>query len=268
MGSPWIREATFSGEPRASEQVQVIMAASGVAEAKRLACALQMALMLVLALGTARIAMAESAAGAAATAGAGGGGAEAKRDVMDDAKFYTLDTFELESEEVQAQHTEPPASERGWNSKIAWTNSLEDAKKRAAGSGRPLMVVVHNTACSACKKLQAVFAESPRRGEVEALARYFEMVNLQNAEEPIEKDYSPDGSYFPRVFFVDGASGLVRRDINNTRGPKEYAFFYSKAEDLIREMGAALRQLAPQHAAKAEEERRRIEEGFAAKDEL
>lgn len=146
--------------------------------------------------------------------------------------------------------TVPPGA-RGFNEDIAWVNSLPDALATVREEGRPAMVLIHNSACGACGKLKEVFTASDEADEIVGLSRGFVMVNLQNEEEPkANDDYSPDGSYIPRLFFVS-KEGRVQYDLKNARGTEGYDYFYYRGEDVVREMKRAADKLGATGGAAA-----------------
>ena len=71
---------------------------------------------------------------------------------------------------------------RGWGDGIPWT-TLD-----ALDVSKPTMVVIHKSWCGACKRLKPLVAESAR---VAALADHFNMVNLQDDEEPADDQFKP-----------------------------------------------------------------------------
>ncbi|CAE1277609.1 TXNDC12 [Acanthosepion pharaonis] len=120
---------------------------------------------------------------------------------------------------------------RGWNDKIHW-QTLSQGLDLAAKLDKPAMVIIHKTWCSACKSLKRDFAKN---AEIQEMSQHFVMVNTQDDEEPKEDKYAPDGSYIPRILFVDGSSN-VRVQHYNEDGNKKYRYFYSSAREVITSM--------------------------------
>jgi protein-disulfide reductase (glutathione) len=86
-------------------------------------------------------------------------------------------------------------------------NSLDEAKAAAEENGRPILLLIHKSWCGACKALRTVFADSDA---IEHQAAHFNMVNLEDDEEPKDKAFQPDGGYIPRIMFLT-SKGLVKR---------------------------------------------------------
>ncbi|KXJ18963.1 thioredoxin domain-containing protein 12 [Exaiptasia diaphana] len=135
---------------------------------------------------------------------------------------------------------------RGWGDHIDW-KTLEEGKLEAQNSRKPMMIVVHKSWCGACKALKPRFSTS---SEIADLSRKFVMVNLEDEEEPKDQQYHIDGSYIPRIFFLD-SFGVVQKDITNKGGNPSYRYFYSNAESIVTSMKTALEQMTKDiHQAK------------------
>jgi protein-disulfide reductase (glutathione) len=74
------------------------------------------------------------------------------------------------------------------------------------------------------------------------------LFRAQDKEEPIDPEYSIDGTYIPRVFFLD-SSGAVRHEISNPTHDDKYKYFYKSADELVAGMKAAVNLLDVQNAA-------------------
>ncbi len=138
-----------------------------------------------------------------------------------------------------AQATDPelpaaPANGFG-DGDITW-RSLDVGLEEAKRSGRPLMLVVHTSWCSRCKALKPQFATA----DVERLAEHFVMVNVDQDEDERVMRYGPDGTYIPRVMFLD-PSGTLDPAIGNERSPK-FKYFYTSSLDLVKSMHVALQR--------------------------
>ncbi len=125
-----------------------------------------------------------------------------------------------------------------WNDDgIAWREPDWSAiRKEAAATSRPVLLLVHRTWCSACKQLRPKFAESK---EIEALAE--RLVMVKTAEERGEftgSQFSPDGSYFPRILFF-GSNGEFFDEIAPRKD--KYKYFHFGVESIVKAMEKALR---------------------------
>ena len=60
-------------------------------------------------------------------------------------------------------------------------------------------------------------------------------------QEPKDKQFSPDGGYVPRVFFLSAATQKVQNEIYNAKGNKEYKYFYWDSSDLLDSMKKAVK---------------------------
>lgn len=125
---------------------------------------------------------------------------------------------------------------RGFGDFYEWY-SLEAGLKESERTGRPVMMVVHKSWCSACKRLAPLFAGS---SDIQSMASAFVMVNVHDDEEPQDPQYKPDGGYIPRILFIE-PGGKVRTDIVNTQGNPQYKYFYTSGENVAAGMKAAVK---------------------------
>ena len=102
---------------------------------------------------------------------------------------------------------------------------------------KPVLMLFHKTWCGACKQLRAKVEKS---AEFEALARHFVMANVEDDDEPADEKYSPQGSYSPRVMFLQ-PDGAVADVVNEFGSDPGHLHFYGTADELVRGMLAALR---------------------------
>lgn len=126
-----------------------------------------------------------------------------------------------------AEGRTPPADKRvatapanGWGDDIAW-RSLEEGLAEAKEKSMPLMLLVHTTWCSKCKKLKKAFSSDQ---EIAELSERFVMVNVDQDEVPQVELYGPDGTYIPRVMILS-PNGKVDTKLINQRSPR-YKYFY------------------------------------------
>jgi protein-disulfide reductase (glutathione) len=121
----------------------------------------------------------------------------------------------------------------GWGDAYDW-QSFEDAKRSAAQRGTGTMMVIWKTWCGACKALRPNFA-----GSAELVAAVkdsgFAITNLADDAEPAEEAYKSDGSYIPRIVFLD-AAGQVLPAIS---GNAKYKHFFNSIEDIVSALNTA-----------------------------
>jgi protein-disulfide reductase (glutathione) len=126
------------------------------------------------------------------------------------------------------------APANGWGETIAWrpfSEGLAEAKRERM----PVMLVVHTAWCGKCKALKHSAFRDPA---LHALSERFVMVNLDQDSQPEALDYAPDGSYIPRVVFLD-PDGRLDAALHNPR-PSRFAYFYAPSDDLLGTMQRAL----------------------------
>lgn len=125
------------------------------------------------------------------------------------------------------------APANGYGDRIAW-RGLDEGLQESAASGRPLMLVVHAAWCPRCKELKRRFFDP----ELAAASERFVMVNLDQDAQPDGMRYGPDGTYIPRVLFLD-PKGNLDASLSNP-GRSKYKYFYSHRDDLVATMQTAL----------------------------
>lgn len=111
-----------------------------------------------------------------------------------------------------------PSSARGlegadeWNSaEIDWKD-MRTGVREATSSGKPVLMLMQATWCSACKKYRGVFKDK----EVVAASRNLVMILVDIDREPeVNSGFAPDGTYVPRTIFLD-ATGEVRSDLKGS----------------------------------------------------
>jgi thiol:disulfide interchange protein len=125
-----------------------------------------------------------------------------------------------------------------WNdAQIKWmpyTEGLAAAKK----THRPICLIFHTTWCPHCANYSTVFSD-PR---VADKAKSFVMIRLdkdQNRE--LSKQYSPDGEYIPRTYFLSPQGKL---DESLTEGRAQFKYFYNEKDpaSLLAGMDRALKK--------------------------
>jgi protein-disulfide reductase (glutathione) len=126
---------------------------------------------------------------------------------------------------------------RGFGSDIDWVEWTK-AVSIARDLNKPIFLLIHKTWCGACKTLKRSFETSPKREELVELSKEFVMVNTEDDEEPEHEEYSPDGRYIPRIFFLrkDGS----RLDLDNKKNFPRNAYYYPQLPDVVKAMKEAL----------------------------
>lgn len=126
----------------------------------------------------------------------------------------------------------------GWNSKkILYRKfnkaTLDEAKRQQ----KPIMLIIHKTWCPACKQMRRKFEAS---AEIEALSEYFVMADAEDDDEPTDERYAPNGSYSPRILFVNPENGNLYPITNPAPTDPNSPHFYGSATEVVRGMMAAL----------------------------
>eukprot|EP01065_Artemidia_motanka_P039567 TRINITY_DN48539_c0_g1_i1.p1 TRINITY_DN48539_c0_g1~~TRINITY_DN48539_c0_g1_i1.p1 ORF type:complete len:177 (+),score=48.25 TRINITY_DN48539_c0_g1_i1:53-583(+) len=128
---------------------------------------------------------------------------------------------------------------RGFGRDLDW-RTLSDGLAEAAEFDRPVMLVLHKSWCSECRRLGEEFATS--RG-IERRADSFVLVNCMNEDPGCESSYyMPDGGYVPRILFLD-SGGRVLEELTAPGGVPQYKYFYSSATQVVKGMDRAAKAL-------------------------
>lgn len=137
---------------------------------------------------------------------------------------------------VASQEERPRATApaNGFGDEIAW-RSLSEGLALAADQSRPLMLVVHASWCKSCKALKPAF----HGDEIERLSRELVMVNIDQDQEPRSSTFAVDGTYVPRIFFLDPKTGQPDPGLRNERRDR-FHFFYTPQDDLAGVMKEAI----------------------------
>ncbi|XP_065197371.1 thioredoxin domain-containing protein 12-like [Sycon ciliatum] len=130
---------------------------------------------------------------------------------------------------------------RGFGDHLDWKTQA-DGLAEAKESGKPIMMLIHKSWCSACNALKKEF-QNPN-DDIDKLSKHFVLVNLEDDEEPREEKYGPDGKYIPRILFLH-SDGEPDVDIQNVEGNPNYVYFYSQASEVTASMKEALRKMPP-----------------------
>nr|XP_002119504.1 thioredoxin domain-containing protein 12-like [Ciona intestinalis] len=130
----------------------------------------------------------------------------------------------------------PTTIDHGLGGHINWT-TLDKGIEDSVKTRKPIMMIIHQTWCKACRDLLPRFRASESISE---MAQYFEMVNVIDEEIPEDDAFAPDGGYFPRILFI-GPDGDVRTDIQNPRATKKFLFYHYDTDTIELAMMKALR---------------------------
>ncbi|CAG5117506.1 unnamed protein product [Candidula unifasciata] len=134
---------------------------------------------------------------------------------------------------------------KGWTKNIHWV-SLKEGQRMAREQKRPAMIVFHKPWCRACKALRPRFANNR---EIELLANDFIMISVEDDEVPRSSELSPDGSYIPRILFLD-PEGNVLSHVYNQQGNKQYKYYYPETASIVESMKQVLKQATVRHLKK------------------
>lgn len=136
---------------------------------------------------------------------------------------------------------ESVSPDRGFGDHFKWMK-LDHALKEAEKSNKPILMVLHKSWCQISQDLKTKFAESK---EIADLSKNFVMVNLEDDEIPKDGRYDVDGSYVPRIVFLD-SKGNFKKDIDNEDTDLDKTkFFYKTPEEIVKSM----KKLLPEPAS-------------------
>ncbi|KHJ97098.1 hypothetical protein OESDEN_02928 [Oesophagostomum dentatum] len=117
---------------------------------------------------------------------------------------------------------------------VDWSRAIRVAKSR----NKPVFFLIHKSWCGACKNLKKEFETDPETPELIELSKKFVMVNVEDDDEPSEKEYRPDGAYIPRIIFLDTNGKHLQT--NNAKLFRNHKFFYPLIPQIIDGMKRAL----------------------------
>jgi protein-disulfide reductase (glutathione) len=126
------------------------------------------------------------------------------------------------------------APANGFGDDIAW-RGFDEGLAEAAKLARPMMLVVHASWCGQCKALKPKFSDP----EIEQLSQQFVMVNVDQDQAPRALEFAPDGTYVPRVLFIDPQTGKADTTLVNEDRARTI-YYYSPVDDLAGAMKKAL----------------------------
>lgn len=126
----------------------------------------------------------------------------------------------------------------GFGEMYEWQPSVRDAIREGNETGLPVMLLIHKVWCKDASKLKDSFLAS---NKIQELSKKFIMVNTTDDKEVEGKEFTPDGKYYPRIFFIK--DGKVLNDISNdyVENPRQ-KYFYKSEVRVLRAMKKALRK--------------------------
>ncbi|KAK0042097.1 thioredoxin domain-containing protein 12-like isoform X2, partial [Biomphalaria pfeifferi] len=127
------------------------------------------------------------------------------------------------------------AAAESWGKNIKWV-TMKEAQKLAKEQNKPTMILVTKTWCRACKALRPKFASNP---EIEKMSSEFIMVNMEDEDEVKNPDLQPDGTYFPRILFLDQHGHLIKNIMYKKSGA--YKYYYPDPKSIVDSMNEVLR---------------------------
>ena len=136
-----------------------------------------------------------------------------------------------EKDKDKLEYTHPPTIEFH-----KWSEALNIAKQ----VDKPIFMFIHKTWCNACVQLRRILMKS---AEYEALASFFVMADVEDDDEPLDEEYSPHGSYSPRIMFLY-PDGSVSDVVNEYGDDPAHPHFFGNADEVVRGMLSALKVIS------------------------
>jgi thiol:disulfide interchange protein len=135
----------------------------------------------------------------------------------------------------------PPGPSGPWNAaQIEW-QPYEEGLAKAKAEGKPVCLVLSTSWCPHCRSYSHVFDDA----RVAERARDFVMIHLDaDANEAINRQYSPDGVYIPRTFFLS-PDGTLDPSLHAPRPRFQYFYDERDPSSVLGGMQAALTKLHP-----------------------
>ena len=143
-------------------------------------------------------------------------------------------------DDIQSKDKKPiAAGMTQWNSaNIQWL-SFEDGLAVAKRSKRPVCLIFYTTWCPHCANYAKVF----HNPEVVKKAKSFVMIRIDQDKNPaLSKQYSPDGSYIPRTFFLSPDGRLDKTLTSAQYPPNQYLYHESLPGHILGGMDRALKK--------------------------
>ncbi len=109
-----------------------------------------------------------------------------------------------------------------WNDgKIDWV-TYEDGLRIAKEQRRPICLIFYTTWCPHCTNYAKVFNDA----RIVEKSKEFVMVRVdKDNNRELSRQYSPDGEYIPRTYFLSSAGKL---DASLTENRPKYKYFYNE----------------------------------------
>ena len=103
---------------------------------------------------------------------------------------------------------------------------FHDGLQKILNDHKPGMVLIEKSWCPTCKKVGDRFIKDQ---EFHRLSKQFVMIQCIDDEEPNFDEFRPDGSYYPRILFIDSDGNI---DYSLANGPESqiYRYFYSNVD--------------------------------------
>ncbi|KAJ7378801.1 Thioredoxin domain-containing protein 12 [Desmophyllum pertusum] len=142
------------------------------------------------------------------------------------------DIAEIMKKVLKKEIHEGIAPDKGFGAHLKWLK-LDNALEEAKTSNKPIMMVLHKSWCQISQNLKPKIAESK---EIAELSKHFLMVNLEDDEIPKDGKYDADGSYVPRIVFLDSDGNLKKEIDNENTDLDKTKYFYKTPEEIVKSM--------------------------------
>jgi len=130
------------------------------------------------------------------------------------------------------------AGAEDWNDKQIQWQPYAEGLKEAKQSKKPICLIFYTGWCPHCANYSKLFSDP----KVVEKAKSFVMIRLdkdKNAD--LSKQYSPDGEYIPRTYFIS-ADGQLDASLSETRPQYKYFYSESDASSILGGMDRALKK--------------------------
>ena len=117
---------------------------------------------------------------------------------------------------------------------LPW-HTLDAARIEAQSSTKPILLFIHKGWCPVCQSLKHDMESS---AEFEKLIPDFVLADGGDGKEPLDASFKPDGTYYPRVFFLQPNGQVTNVQVNS--GGSRYKFFPQSMAALVDAMKNAI----------------------------